>query len=111
MNAVVENTVRICATDPGKPGVVEMLAHFRHFHLRVAIIHVGDVHVDQLQKTILLRPIQLRHLHTCIVEDNIVLPRFGEIVVAGLSKCSEMAFVRWASGRDWMKLRPSLCSS
>ena len=55
VDAVVEDTIRFSAANPGKPGIVEMLANLAHFHTAVPVVHVPHVLGNQPDQFLFLR--------------------------------------------------------
>ena len=46
LNTVIKHTVRLRASDPGKPGVIKMPIHVIHLYARMAIVHVAHVELN-----------------------------------------------------------------
>ena len=52
VHAVIKRAIRLCAPDPGEPGLVEVAVHLVHLHAGVAFVHVLDVEVDQIAEAL-----------------------------------------------------------
>ena len=55
LDAIVKCTVVRHAAHPAEISVFEMLLHFFHFHLGMAVAHTRDVVVDEIEQKIMLR--------------------------------------------------------
>jgi hypothetical protein len=81
VDAVVVHGVGFGAAHPREVRFVQARVHFIDAHARVLVAHVVHVQTDQLQELALLTGIERAHRHACVVEDDVVLECFREIVV------------------------------
>ena len=83
LNPVVEDAVRLIAADPGEPGIVDVAVDVIHFDAGVTVVHIADVKVDQVPKALTVRA-KVVGSEPCIIDNNVVFKRFGQVVVAAL---------------------------
>ena len=110
VDAVVEHAVRCRVADPREPRVVQMALDFRHLHLRVALIHVADVQLDQVDQLPTLRRRQFGDADASIVQHEVVLKRFGQVVVAGFGEVED-GLLPMGIGQPLDDREPWSCSS
>ena len=84
LNPVIEDAVGFGLPNPGEIRAIEMRAHILHLHPRMPIVHVAHVQTHQIQQLAPLRLRKIRGAHACIVDDDVVLPGLGEILLTGL---------------------------
>jgi len=52
LNAVIKRAVRLSATDPSEPSLVEVPVHIVHLHASVAFVHVLYIEVNQIAEAL-----------------------------------------------------------
>ena len=87
-----------------------MRPHFVHLHPRVPLVHVVDVERDQVEQLLPLRVVQFRRRKAGVVEDDIVLPRLGEILLPVFDP-PEDGFLALRSVSALISASPWFCSS
>jgi len=81
VDPIVENAARVGGAHPREPRAVEVGFHLVHSDPCVPLVHVGHVKGHEVEKLRALGRVQFGSAHTRVVENNVVLPRFGESVV------------------------------
>ena len=77
VDAVVVDARRIRAADPGEPGAVDLPLNLVHLHAGVAVIHVANVEVHEIQKLLALLRRKVRGARARVIDHDIVLEGFG----------------------------------
>ena len=87
-----------------------MPLHLVHLDPGVAVVHVADVQIDQIQKLLALRLQEIRGARPCVVEHHVVLERLGQVVVLGLVGVEDRLLALRVVQRQ-QHVEPRFCSS
>src|SRR3569833_1053855 len=79
MHAVVEGARVAVPASPDEPGLVEVVLDLAPLQPRVTCGHPVDVDVDQVEQQLLLARAELVATNTLVRQDEVVLPRAGEV--------------------------------
>jgi len=103
VHAVIKRAVRLRATDPSEPSLVEVAVHLVHLHAGVAFVEVNQIAEALSSGTWQIVRAQSRIIATLSLNASVglLLPVFEKL---------RMACFRSASGSAFNMARPSFCS-